>query len=262
MKKYLYLLLTPEALIGSMLPPDEFGNYLAVGTKKRSRGQAIFFEVNPELMDGKFSMERLEKECVAHSDGTPKRSLYLSIHRVLENVPLKALMDLYLATDDGRVLGLSKSDYNPNLDSDKLHLYQQLCPVTPRIASSLNPTEFMKTITDTTRPVSVPKLVFVELLLNDLANDPKNASIGNLPYSNIDHLRDCLIGLQKNPDKPTKTVIRFFQSDLLYRTCKNGFFVGSQDEMLYYHFPSLEELEDKQHAWLRSALTIGFRSTI
>lgn len=262
MKKYLYLLLTPEALIGSMLPPEEFGNYLAVGTKKRSRGQAIFFEVDPTLMDGKFPQERWENECIPHQDGTPKRSLYLSIYRVLENVPLNALMDLYLATDDGRVLGLSKSKYVPSSDDDGLHLYQQLCPVTPRIASKYNPVDFMKVITDTTRPVSVPKLIFVELILNNLATDPRNAAIGNLPYSNIDHLRDCLIGLQKNPEKPTKTVIRFFQSDLLYRTCKNGFFVGSKDELLYYHFPSLEELEDKQHAWLRSALTIGFRSTI
>lgn len=43
MKRYLYLSLLPEALIASMLPPEEFGNYLAVGTKKRTRGQAIFF---------------------------------------------------------------------------------------------------------------------------------------------------------------------------------------------------------------------------
>jgi hypothetical protein len=262
MKKYLYLLLTPEALIGSQLPPEEFGNYLAVSTKKRNRGQAIFFEVNPELMDENFPRKRWEDDCIPHNDGTPKRSLYLSIYRVLEKMPLKALMNLYLTTDDGRVLGLEQSEYNPEGEEKGLHLYQQLCPVTPRIASKLNPFEFMHAITDTTRPVSVPKLIFVELLLNNLGTEPKTALIGNLPYSNIDHLRDCLIGLQTNPEKPTKTVMRFFQNDLLYRTCKNGFFVGSQTELLYYHFPSLEELEERQHAWLRSALTVGFRSTI
>jgi len=262
MKKYLYLLLTPEALISSMLPPEDFGNYLAVSTKKRNRGQAIFFEVNPDLLDGTFSRKRWEEDCIPHHDGTPKRSLYISIYRVIENIPLNALMNLYLTTDDGRVLALVKSEYKPENEEKGLHLYQQLGPVTPRIASQYNPVEFMKLITNTNRPVSVPKLVFVELILNDLATDPKFAEIGNLPYSNIDHLRDCLIGLQKNPEKPTKTVMRFFQSDLLYRTCKNGFFIGGQNELLYYHFPSIEELEEKHHAWLRSALTVGFRSTI
>lgn len=33
MERYLYLSITPEALISSMLPPAEFGNYQAVGTK-------------------------------------------------------------------------------------------------------------------------------------------------------------------------------------------------------------------------------------
>ena len=42
MKKYYYLVATPESLIASHLEPKEFGNYLAVGTKKRTRGQAIF----------------------------------------------------------------------------------------------------------------------------------------------------------------------------------------------------------------------------
>ena len=43
MSVYLYLSLIPEALIASMLPPLDFGTYLAIGTKKRTRGQAMFF---------------------------------------------------------------------------------------------------------------------------------------------------------------------------------------------------------------------------
>ncbi len=48
MSKFVYLSITPEALIGSMLPPFEFGAYLATGTKKCNKGQAIFFEVDLE----------------------------------------------------------------------------------------------------------------------------------------------------------------------------------------------------------------------
>ena len=49
MKIHLYLSLNPEALIASHLAPEEFGAYLAVGTQKYSRGQAMFFEVDPDV---------------------------------------------------------------------------------------------------------------------------------------------------------------------------------------------------------------------
>jgi hypothetical protein len=49
------------------------------------------------------------------------------------------------------------------------------------------------------------------------------------------------------------------QGDLLYRTIKNGFFVGDQDHFLFYEFPSLEKLENEYYTWWRSALVLGFR---
>lgn len=258
MQKYLYLSLTPEALIASMLPPHEFGNYLAVGTKKRTRGQAIYFEVNPELVGDKFPMKRMEEKCVPDENGKLKRSVYLSIYRTLENLPLNSLKNLYLATDDGRVLELEQSEYKTEEEEGSLHLYQQLSPVVPRIASSLAPPEFMKLITDTTKPVSVPKLIFVDMVLNDLATDPANGSVDNLPYKNIDHVRDCLLRIKREKDKPTKTVIRLFKGNLLYRTCKNGFFVGDQETLLFYKFPTQADLQENHYAWWRSSLTIGF----
>ena len=44
---HLYLSLIPQALIASMLEPSSFGRYYAVGTRVHSRGEAIFFEVDP-----------------------------------------------------------------------------------------------------------------------------------------------------------------------------------------------------------------------
>lgn len=258
MKRYLYLSLTPEALIASMLPPEEFGNYLAVGTKKRTRGQAIFFEIEPDFESGFFNLKDIEKRCVPHSDGTPKRTSYLSIYRVLEHVPLSSFKNLYLTTDDGRTLGLEKKDYKEEKD-EGLHLYQELSPITPRIATKYNPREFIKFVTDNTQPISIPRLVFVELTLNGLASDPVKAPVNNLPYPNIDHLRDCLIGLKEHPEKHTKTVIRYFQGDLLYRTCKNGFYVGDKKDFLFYPLPDMKDLEGKYYPWWRSALVIGSR---
>ena len=85
MKQYVYLSLTPEALIASHLTPAEFGNYIAVGTRKRLRGQALFLETDPARIEN-FPQEYLEKRLVPYTNGEPKRSLYLSIYRVIEQV--------------------------------------------------------------------------------------------------------------------------------------------------------------------------------
>ncbi len=257
MKRYLYLSVTPEALISSMLPPEEFGNYLAVGTQKRTRGQAVFFEIDVEKAGNFVPTDYIEKRCVPHKDGSPKRSVYISIYRVLENVPLESLKSLYLTTDDGKVLKLEQGTYQPN-KTHELHLYQELSPVTPRVASVLTPYDFLMRVTDITHHVSVPRLFFVELQLNELANDPLAGNDNDLPYSNIPHLRDCLIGLKQGDQKLTKTVIRLFKGDVHFRTCKNGFFIGDQKTFIYYPFPTREELETKYYNWWRSALTIGF----
>ena len=106
--------------------------------------------------------------------------------------------------------------------------------------------------------IKLPKLFFTELRLDRLADDPVNGSIENLPYPNVEHLRDCLIGLKYEPQKMKKTVIRTYDGDLLYRTVKNGFFIGEKDKLLYYPFPSVEELENKYYGWWKSAKILGF----
>jgi hypothetical protein len=257
MEIYLYLSLLPEALIASHLPPQDFGNYMAVGSKKRTRGEAIFFQVSRDFKSDSFPLDKLDTLCVPHPNGDPKRSKYLSIYRVLERVPLSALMNLYLVTDDGRVLELSQGAFKAS-ETREFHMYQQLSPVNPTVVSSLDPREFTSFLTDPASRISVPTIVFCELTLEGLASDPVFASVEDLPYKNLDHLRDCLVGLQERPEKSTKTVNRTLCGELLYRTVKNGFFVGNQKRLLYYPFPSRKELEDQYYAWWRSALTLGF----
>ena len=257
MKKYLYLSLIPEALIASMLPPEEFGSYLAVGTKKRTRGQAIFFEVDHNFKSDYFPLEQVDKLVVIQPDGLPKRTKYVSIYRVLEHISTDYLKDLYLTTDDGRVLGLQRGDYS-SVEKSGLHLYQQIAPTRPRVVSSHDPIGFCREITDRAERVSVPRIVFCELRLDDMAMDPLRGEAFDLPYPNLVHLRDCLKRLMEKPEKPTKTVIRYLKQDLLYRTIKSGFFVGDQKEFSYYAFPSREELENKHYDWWRSAQTVAF----
>ncbi|MDD3011345.1 MAG: hypothetical protein PHU97_08515 [Bacteroidales bacterium] len=256
MKKYVYLSMTPESLISSMLAPQDFGDYLAVGAKKRTKGQAMFFEVDQEMLEpGYFPLHIIEKECIPQADGRPKRSKYLSTYRVLEHVPIKALKNLYITTEDGKTLELEKSQYDPQ-EATPLHLYQQLCPVSPRVASNLDPVAYGKFMTNPSNAVRFPKLVFVELRLGELATNPVSGYSTNLPYSNINHMRDCLIDLQSKESKPTKTIIRFYKGDILFQTIKNGFFVADQENTIFYKYPTLDELQRQHYSWWRSAYRV------
>ena len=251
MKHFVYLSITPESLIASHLPPAEFGNYLATGTRKRLRGQAIFIEIDPSKLTD-FPAEYMKEKLIPYETGEPKRSVYLSIYRVLEKTPLEAMKSLYLVTDDGKVLELESSAYSPD-EQDVIHLYQQFNPIYTRVASKLTPPEFISFLTDQKKPVSTPTLFMVELKLNKLARNP-DAPLQDLPYPNPDHLRSCLSVLMLSEHRLTKTVIRQFKGDLSYRTIKNGFFVGNMDNYLYYPFPSTQELEGRYYSWWRSAL--------
>lgn len=255
MSQYVYLCATPESLIASQLPPVDFGHYLSVGTKKRMKGQAIFFEVDIDKVEH-LPREYMNKRLVPYENGEPKRSVYLSIYRVMEQVPVGALKNLYLVTDDGKTLELTAGEYKP--DSEEIvHLYQQFNPIATRVVSKLDPPEFIRFLTDTSKPVSTPRLFMVELRLNKLSRD-LDAPLHNLPYPNPDHLRECLIRLHSLDERLTKTVIRQNKGELAYRTVKDGFFYGDQDEYRYFRFPDTSELESKYYRWWRSALVQCF----
>jgi len=254
MKIYYYLSLVPESIIASMLTPEEFGNYYALGSHKRSRGQAMFFEIDPEKAGDRLDREVAEARCVPHEDGSPRKSTYLKIYRALESIPTEALVKLYLTTDDGRTLGIEPAEYTPETDRP-LHLYQEICPVTPRVVSKLNPADFIHRLTSPDGPIQVPRMVFAEMKLEDLANDPDSQQVDNLPYLNLDHLRDCLRELRHTYSKPNKTVIRQMKHDVLFRTIRGGFYVGDAESLLYFPIPEKEDLETKYYSWWRSALS-------
>ena len=96
-------------------------------------------------------MDLARARCTEHRDGTPRRSAYVSIYRVLERVPLSALGDLHLATKDGLVLTLQQGQYQPQTDRERF-MYQEVCPVGPRVVSTLEPREFCQYVTHVRQP--------------------------------------------------------------------------------------------------------------
>ena len=252
MKINYYLSLIPEALVASMLDPAQFGLYYALGSHQRSMGQAMFFQINPDLAGEALPVAEAERRCVPHADGRPKNSAYLKIYRALESIPLRALEKLHLTTHDGKTLTLEPGTFNP-YGSAPWHLYQEICPVHPRVASRLDPLAFGRELTDPTRPTSVPRLVYAEMNLDELAFDPDAPEVNNLPYPNLPHLRDCLRQLRDTGAKNHKTVIRGLREEVLFRTVRHGFFVCDQEDFLYFPMPAREQLEGEFYPWWRSA---------
>lgn len=164
---------------------------------------------------------------------------------------MSAFRNLYLVTSDGKTLELSKSEFVPD-PKQHLYMYQDFAPCRPRVASILNPKEYVARLTSSERLVNLPKLAFCDMDLGALESDPQNGDLGSLPYKNQHHLRDCLMQVNSKGGKNNKVVARS-GDDFLYRTVRTGFFVGTGDDMIFYKMPSQEELENKHYNWWRSA---------
>ena len=254
MEAHLYLSLIPEALIASQLTPEQFGQYYATGHARRSKGKAIFFDIDPGFRNDYFSLDEAMGQLAPHPDGRPKNSLYVSTYRVVEHVPVSALGTLYLVTDYGAALGLQRST-NLADQPDGLHLYKELAPVSSLVASSLPPREFYESIT--VRPskfVSFPALAFAELGIGELATDPRRGAVGNLPYDNIPHLRESLAAVTV-PGKTTKMVERMPTIEFPYRAIKtgSGFYYGHGHDLAFYEMPSATEMGNRHQLWWHSA---------
>jgi hypothetical protein len=239
-----------EALVASHLDPEAFGHYMAVGTQKLTQGNVIFFEIDSKMKSDFFRLHDIAERCVPHPDGAPKRSKYISIYRTLEHLDLSAIGKLYLVTADGRVMGLDAAAYDAVKEEKGPNLYQELCPVTPMVASALSPGAFTKFMTDPGSALCVPRIFFADLLLD---RDATGHMEGYLPYMHPGHIVDCIKQIESGSAKSTKTVSRTPSIRAFYRTIRRGFFIGDQTGVKFYPFPSLQELEIQHSHWWRSA---------
>jgi hypothetical protein len=239
-----------EALVASHLEPEAFGRYMSIGSEKNTRGYVLFFEIDPNLKSAYFRMHDIAERCKPTADGKPKRSKYISTYRVLEHLELSSFGKLYLSTADGRVLALEESDYSEADNAQGPHLYEELCPVTPMVVSTLPPKEFTSFMTNPGNAISVPRIFFVDMLLD---RDKSGRLSGYLPYRDPLHIIDCIKELEESGSKPTKTVSRSPKATGFFRTIRKGFFLGDQTGLKFYKFPERRELEVEHSNWWRSA---------
>jgi hypothetical protein len=239
-----------EALVASHLDPIDFGRYMAMGTQKHTRGNVLFFEIDPDLKSDYFKLDDIQKRCAPHEDGSPKRSKYISVYRVLEHLPLAAFDKLYLVTADGRVMYLSESQHPEEDKQHDAHLFQELCPLSPMVASALQPSQFCKFITDPQNPIHIPRIFFADLLAE---RDESGHLAGYLPYSDPMHILDCLKDVEKGLTKTTKTISRNPVLHGFFRTINRGFYLGDLTGVKFYRFPERRTLEVEYARWWRSA---------
>lgn len=250
---YYYVVFYPiEAMIASELEPKEFGMYMARGSKKGSAERLMFAQVKEGCSDA-FDWEFAQKNCVAHDSGEPKHSLYLSIYRVIEQIPLEAYMDVYLTNQDGTTLALKAKKYQAPSEWRGYALYKEHCPVHPFIASSLKPKELADYILDDSeKKITVPAIIFSEIRSIDLDEKENTGNIGSMFERDLEHLKDCIEEVQTQK-KVTKTIDRSFDSKFTYQIIGEGIYIAKGDGILFYPMPSLEELKAIDYDWGRSA---------
>jgi len=241
-----------EALIASQLEPKKFASYMALGARKGSAEQLIFMTVEPECNDS-IDWKHALTHCIPHRDGKLKNSVYLSVYRVVEHIPLEALGTCYLVTKDGLSLAIEKQDYIKTNNNDPFSLYQEICPVSPLAVSSFSPEDFAEHILNGSGKISLPAMMFADIRVIDFDDMENSGNVGGFYDHNIEHLKECLTEVQKKDGKKTKIVDRSYSSRFSYQVIGKGIFAARADKMVYYPMPSRDELKKIDYDWGRSA---------
>ncbi len=251
--RYYVSVFPTEALIASQLEAHEFGAYMATGSNKGSSERLMFLELEGEFGDH-FDWEYAHEKCVLHEDGTPKHSVYLSVYRVLEHIPLDQLRTMYLTTKDGRSLALEPQAYRePAMERDYV-LYQELCPIYPLVVSGLPPKEFARYLTSGQHKIHVPSILFADLKVIDFERPEQTGSIGAMYDRNVRHLQDCIWQVRRNPVKLNKTIERSHGERFSYQIIDNGLYIAKGQGVVMYPMKSRDELRRYHYDWARSAL--------
>jgi hypothetical protein len=256
--KHLYLILYPnEALVASQLTPEEFGMHYSIGSPRHFTGKVIFVEVDLSYRHPFLKIDEYLKITESSTLGRPKRTKFVKSYRVLEHMEFSAFQKLYLVTTDGGVLGLEKSEMRPGEGPEnRTRLYQEICPLRLLVASTLNPSQFGRYITEETWSKGAPKIFFTKYDIDVASVVADNAvhayNMGPLPNVNPTNLPTALKEIQEDPGKKTKTVSLNPNLDYMsYKSIKSGFWFSAGQETVFYRMPSMDELHQKHYRWWR-----------
>jgi len=248
-EKRLYVILFPNtALVGSQLPPEEFGKHFISGSSKYYAGKLIFAEVDPAYRHPYFKIEGVFDALVPHDDGRPKSTKYVSTYRVLEHIDFDALRNLYITTPEGYTLELTPGPYEAKHQQGLIRVFGEITPVSMMVLSDYNFLEFSKTITSPSSFVGAPKMFYTQI---DLDIDEFLAQIEAnplmqppIPDVHPAVLRKAIVEMRKFPDKHTKGLsLSNPLGKIGFRNLRHGFMFASQERNRFYPLPSLDVIE-------------------
>lgn len=250
---HLYLSLFPtEALIASHLDPAAFSVYMATGTRRGASEPLTFLEVTGDI-SAVVSAEALEAELSELPEGRIKHSLYLSVYRSLELLPLDSLGPLYLTTPDGKALQLASAPLPESPPAGNHFLYQELCPVRPLVVSKLNPAAFGAHMTDPSVRIHLPKIAFVHKQTVTPSEWGRDGFYSGQYLASPSHVQNCFTALDQRPDKLTKVIGRSRLQTFSYGLIDTGIYIAEHGRALYYPMKSKETLNRDHYGWAKSA---------
>lgn len=258
-QKHLYVILHPiNALVASQLSPEQFAEHYAVGSTKHYEGKVIFAELDPAFRDPYFEIDHYLDQTVAHPDGSPKKTKFICSYGVLEHIDLKAILALYLVTTSGKALQLKAQPYTAVNEPGLVRIYQEICPLTNLVASTLDQRAFARYITTGTRSKGAPKILFTQYEFDVAAfmqrNHNRDMLTCPIPGTFPNLLYDYMADLKEHSEKKTKTIsLNSTLTVASWRLFRHGFWFGHGEELVYFHMPEQDVLERDHYAWWRSA---------
>ncbi len=255
LEKHLYMIVYPtNALVASQLNPTEFAAHYTTGSAKHFHGKVIFAEVDINYRTSHIDIENYLKLTVAHPDGGPKKTKYISSYAVLEHIDLKALKNLYLVTANGIALELQAKPYTAINEPGLVRMYQEITPLSNLVASTLDQRSFGKYITSETKSKGAPKIFFTQFDFNvsEFMEKNKRGEIvfSPFPETNPHRLFDFLEEIQMHPEKKTKTIsLNSILRETSYELVRHGFWFACANELLFYPMPTKAQLENEFYYW-------------
>lgn len=256
-EKRLYMIVFPiNALVASQLEPDKFGEHYTLGSAKHFSGKVIFAEIDVNYTHPDLEIDRYLEQTVPHEDGSPKKTKFISSYNVLEKIDLSAIKKIFLCTSNGKVLPISSAEYTAVNQPGLIRIYQEITPLETLVASTFDQREFGKFITTQTKSKGAPKIMFtqVDFNIDHFFESNKNREIFNIDLPGVNPYRfyDCIVELQKKPDKLTKTIsLGTLLREISYKFLRHGFWLAEGEELKFFPMPSETELENEYFYWWR-----------
>lgn len=256
--RYLYAILYPNpSLVASQIDPGQFAKHYRAGSTRHYSGKVIFASVNINFRHPYFNIDDRLEELIAHEDGRPKATKFISSYRVLEHLDSDAVENLYLTTPEGHCLELPSKEYDIKAAVGGFRVFAEINPLRMLILTDYNFMEFGRRVTSPDYPKGAPRLFYTQLDidLEEFSRDYQSSSFVYPPIPNLipSKLMDAIQVMKNRKKKHTKGLLLDCPLDEIpYRMIKYGFMIASQEKTKFFPMPNADAIEKANYKFWKS----------